>query len=179
MRTLVPALLVAFFASLWALTSSSESRTALWTCELDAFVVSDASQKIKRRPELDGRGLVSCRNVNGFDLRLPVEAKVKVSRGSPAIPPEQMKLTIDSVPFVVGRDLDQLYDFYTRQTELGNGGAATAGTVAGFVSGITLVGERAGLLLPVRVALPPESAGAGLHVEDLRLDFDSSAPDIN
>lgn len=171
MRAIVPALLVAFLVSLWTLTTTSESRTTYWTCELDAFVVGEATQRIEKRPELDGRGLVTCRNVGGFDFSVPVEAKVRVSREASAMPPEQMKLTIDSSPFVVGHDLNQLYDLYSRQADL-------EGVSGGDGADLTMIGKRSGLLLPVRIALPAEAAGTDLNVEDLQLEYDSSAPDL-
>lgn len=168
MKEFLPATILLFVISLWTLTGVSESRSSLWTCSLSAYVVGDAAQQLRTKVDLDGRGLVTCRNVSGFDLDIPVTARLALQRVSPLVPPDQLRLTVTSGPFIVAGDINHLYDNFVRRTELRRASLSSE-------LEITLIGQEDGVLMPAKIPLPPELA-VGTSIESLALDFDSSAP---
>ncbi len=168
MKAFLPATILLFVISLWTLSSVSESRSAIWTCGLSAYVVGDPAQQLRTKVNLDGRGLVTCRNVSGFDLDIPVTARLVLQRASPLVPPDQLRLTVTSGPFIVAGDINHLYDNFVRRTELRRASLSPE-------LEITLIGQEDGVLMPAKVPLPPELA-IGASIDSLAIDFDSSAP---
>lgn len=167
----------------------SERRTSQLICGLSLYFSADASERVYtlnqktgvKETRLDGRGLLRCRNDQGFTAEYAILADLDVG-----LPPQvsgvvpQFSLAAESSAFVVPREVPQIEDTYAAREEFsavltsrlsGGQGNLDAKTSALFRGG------KHDVVLDV--AFISRGQGLeGLRALSLNLRFDDSAPDL-
>lgn len=168
--------------------SFSEKRSSELVCTMSLFFSVDPDERLlsghtaaNASTKLDGRGLMSCKNDQGFTSELPILADLEADlpsslrvvntiNGEDTVPTE-VSFSANSSPFVIQREVNQIYDVYSVRTfswdkAPANGEAA-----------LTFRGNRNDLVIGVKIASRSSNLN-GLKVKSLRLSFDDQAPDL-
>ncbi len=161
-----------------------QTRTDELVCNLSLFfsVDPDDGLKAKNVTHLDGRGLLSCKNGQGFATELPVLADLEaampnVTRAPASVPLEapkttEISLSGNTTPFVISREVNQIYDVYTaRQFSWEKSQPAAEPTM-------TFRGKRNDLVIAMKLTSKTSNL-AGFDIKSLKLSFDDQAPDLD
>jgi hypothetical protein len=159
-----------------SLGGGTQERVSELVCSMSAFFTINPEEVFRSRAHiLDGRGLIVCKNDQGFTTELPVmlEADLLVpdwptSHGDVAI-------SLNTSPFVVPRETSQLQDVYlTKQfaTFGETGGSDTHAEPQTLMRGL-----RHDLLIELKLTSKTSSI-AGVRLTNLRLKIDDDAPDL-
>ena len=174
-----------------ATLGTDDRRSSELVCTMSLFFSMDrdktvsaqlASQKISTVAELDGRGLLSCKNDQGFTTETPVLADLEADLPVLAnlsdadtvtdVPSNEVSFSANTEPFVVPREVNQIYDVYTVR-DFSWEKPASSGAVS-----LTFRGGRNDLVIGMKVN-SRKSNLTGLKVKSLRLSFDDDAPDLD
>ncbi len=150
---------------------SESLRSSIWSCELSALLTTtDPVQISVAYRNLEGRGLIVCRNQQGFSTELAVTAKMKM-KNDPTIkiPTDESYLALSSQNFAVPRDLNHVFDHYQPRiirpdVPPGKEGEVVQGRNYGNLIQLGFTGPR---------AMIKQAANA-----ELQLSYDSSAPNF-
>lgn len=132
-------------------------------CTLSSFLSFDPVARIAPLKSLNGRGLLSCRNENGFKTEYPVLADLNIDMQVPA---SATFYSLDSRPFVVPREIGQIQDVYKSRSS------------GEKIEKEPLLHGRANELVISLKVTSHQASEAPLHITSLRLRFDESAPDL-
>jgi hypothetical protein len=164
--------------------SFSDGRSSELVCSMSLFFSVDPDDSLLQNggaTKLDGRGLMSCKNDQGFTSELPILAdveadlpktlrKVTTASGDNSVPSE-VSFSANSSSFVIPREVNQIYDVYNVRTFSWDKSPGP-----GEVS-LTFRGTRNDLVVGMK--LNSRSANLSeLKVKSLRLSFDDQAPDL-
>jgi hypothetical protein len=157
---------------------SSERRTSQLICTMSLLFSAEPGDRHLKRASLDGRGLLSCQNDQGFATEYPVRADMETSL-PPASKsgPEQLAISADSSAFVIPREVFQLQDTYSVRggivsfaTDIARPGREAKPTVL-------LRGQNHDLVIELGLKGRDQNL-EGLKIMSLKLRFDNTAPDL-
>lgn len=154
-------------------SKATASRTSQFVCTLSAFFSVDSEEIIKGRVTTDGRGLAICRNDQGFTTELPVLADFEATLPESLLRNQvELGISLNTSPFVISRDVNQLQDSYTvrRPPVLGSGDDADDTTVL-------VRGSKHDLFIELKLTSPTARV-SGVKLTGLRLRVDETAPDL-
>ena len=164
--------------------SFSEKRTSELVCSMSLFFSVDPDDRLLHNggtTKLDGRGLMSCKNDQGFTSELPILADLEADlpkslkavnavEGDDTVTTE-VSFSANSSPFVIQREVSQIYDVYNVRTFSWDK-APVGGEVA-----LTFRGNRNDLVVGMKIASRSSNL-TGMKIKSLRLSFDDQAPDL-
>ena len=149
-----------------------QPRTSDLVCSLSAFFSTDPADRFATHVRLDGRGLVSCRNDQGFSSEFPVVVDVEADVPEGLLKkPGEVSFSGNTAPFVVPREAGQLQDEYEIRPYGWNQKMDPTSPE------VLFRGRRHDLVIQMKLT-SQTSALAGLNVTKLRLHFDETAPDL-
>ena len=170
-------------------TSDVEHRTGEMVCNLSLFFSVDPEVRLDHQgglTTLDGRGLMSCKNDQGFTTELPVMADLEAdlpkipSRGPASFTPDtgtadkspnEISFSGNSDRFVIPREVNQIYDVYdVRNFSWDRHESKTEPSVL-------FRGSRNDLVVSLKLNSKTSNL-QGLKVKSMRLSFDDKAPEI-
>lgn len=151
--------------------ANESRRTSELVCDLSAFFSIDAADRMKPTTKLDGRGLMSCQNEQGFTSEVPILADLEVELPKDAAPEGEVSLSGKSSTFVIPRDIAQLQDTYTPH-QITRGPASVADD-----SQVLLRGRHHDLVIEMALTSQAQAAQK-IHVKSMHLRFDDAAPDL-
>jgi hypothetical protein len=164
--------------------SSLERRASTLTCELSAFFSMDPAEQVGVEVTLDGRGLMTCRNDQGFSTEFPVMADLGVLVPKGTVQTSEFTLSANSESFIIPQDISQLQDTYSIHSATAeNADRATpthlslAPGAAAFNQPLRLDGKNHELVIELRLTTRSQPI-SGLRVTTLNIRFDDSAPDL-
>jgi hypothetical protein len=155
-------------------TLGSTKETAL-ICTLSAFFSTDLSPHLhskskNERLRLEGRGLISCKNDQGFSTELPVLADLEAKFPEPPALESEFSFSGNSSPFVVSGDINKVHDRYHAQSRSWLKKNPTT-------PALLFRGMRHDLVMEMTLTSPLPGLSR-LEVTGMRLHFDDSAPDL-
>lgn len=172
-------------------STSDDRRSSQLVCTMSLFFSMDREDRFdarlvsKQNPhvaELDGRGLLSCKNDQGFTTETPVLADLEAdlppltrtpaSESFAATAPGEISFSANTDPFVVPREVNQIYDVYNVREFSWQKPAASSGV------SLTFRGGRNDLVIGMKMNSRTSNL-TGLKIKSLRLSFDDDAPDLN
>jgi hypothetical protein len=146
------------------------ARASTWVCEMNVDFPMNESDRNEKYSKINGRGIVSCHNDEGFSTEVPVVAELhwRLNSTNPSLSSEPA-VRVKTKPFVIGRDPDQIYDQYL--VHMNNGPSAAQDGQ----STLLLKGRKNQLIMALTFAGSAEQLKA-LQVSDMQLSFDDHAP---
>ncbi len=143
-----------------------------WTCNLSLFFSMEQNEQAALQPEAEGRGLLNCKNREGFQTDYPVIAEMKVEQTAElqAVLHQavQNELTISMVSgqFSITREIMDVQDSYISKKLTSN-----------VQNDLLMLGEHSQVAFNLAVTSrnrPISSIG----VKSMKLHFDNEAPEI-
>jgi hypothetical protein len=174
---MIPAVLAAVLLSVGAARTAegqarnvdTERKPSQLVCSLSLFLSFQSADVIGNTVHIEGRGLTSCRNDQGFTTEAPVFADVDAKLIGPAAAGETA-FSMNSSAFVIPRELNQITDIYeTRDFSWSSANKETPT--------ILFRGRQHDLVLEAKLASVTTSIRQ-LQIESMRIRFDESAPDL-
>jgi hypothetical protein len=153
-----------------ALGAAVERGTTDLVCSMSTFFSFDGSDNIGDILRTEGRGLVNCRNDQGFSTEIPVYADLEARVVSAMSNKGELSFSGNSSAFVIPREVGQIQDRYEVRPFSWNDPAAQNPTVL-------FRGLRHDLVIEMKLS---SSTQALQHIEvtALRLRIDDTAPDF-
>jgi hypothetical protein len=176
---LLPAsLLLTALIPLFAATSQGQNSEAdrndrgpkQLVCSLSLFLSFDSNDVIGNVAHIEGRGLTTCRNAQGFTTDAPVFADIDATVKG-VVPSGESSFSINASTFVIPREIGQINDvFDTRDFSWTDRTKADP----------TLVfrGRRNDLVLETKLTSATTQLSQ-IEIQSMRLRFDESAPDFD
>jgi hypothetical protein len=156
-------------------TSSYEDRrVSSLICTMSSFFSIDPDEIVDSKAIFDGRGLLSCRNDQGFTTELPVLVDVSAEFVGSQRAQGEIAVSGNSSPFVIPRDVNQLQDAYVVRTPPV---ATVAATNEASDASLLLRGLRNDLVMELKLNSQASDLKS-LKITSLRLRFDETAPDF-
>jgi hypothetical protein len=153
------------------------TKEAALICTLSAFFSTDLSAHVHSRAKakeerirLEGRGLISCKNDQGFSTELPVLVDLDAKFPEPPALESEFSFSGNTSPFVVSGDINKVHDRYHSQT---HSWLKKSPTTPAFL----FRGMRHDLVMEMTLTSPLPGLSK-LEATGLRLHFDDSAPDL-
>ncbi|MEK7358155.1 MAG: hypothetical protein AAB250_17040 [Bdellovibrionota bacterium] len=150
-------------------TETNESKALV--CTASFFFSFDRFEVIGDTARVNGRGLLSCKNDEGFSLEEPVigDLEVKVKGG---LPEGEIALSGNTSTFVIPREPTQLQDLYRTRD------FAWTAKSAGGEQRLVFRGVTNDLVIDMRLT-SNNAPNVEFEVETLRLRYDDAAPNLN
>ncbi len=155
-------------------SSYDDRRVSSLICTMSSFFSIDPDEIVDSKATFDGRGLLSCRNDQGFTTELPVLVDVSAEFVGSQRAQGEIAVSGNSSPFVIPRDVNQLQDAYVIRSPAVTTVAAT--NEANDAS-LLLRGLRNDLVMELKLNSQASDLKA-LKITSLRLRFDETAPDF-
>jgi len=143
-----------------------------WTCKLSLFFSMERNERAALVPEAEGRGLVSCKNIEGFQTDYPLLAEMKIQR-TPELQAtlaqaseNEFTISMNSSSFSITRELTDIQDKYEPKT-----------ISSSTQNDLLLLGEHTQVAINLSIASRNRPLRE-LVVKSLNLHFDNEAPEI-
>lgn len=151
--------------------STLRSQSSLM-CTISAFFSTQPENRMGLASRIDGRGLLSCRNDQGFQTEAPVQLDLEAAWPSDLQSGGEIAFSGNTSVFVVPREISQIQDHYTvREFERDAKPSSS-------VPAVLFKGRRHDVVIEMR--LTSQTARLNdVRVKALGLRFDESAPDLN
>ncbi len=172
----------AFFALIALMLGASTARTETnvqvnqsteraLVCTLSSFFSFDRDDLVGDTVRIGGRGLLECRNDEGFSMEEPIVADL-VAKVRGELPEGEIALSGNSSAFVIPRDQGQLQDLY-RSRDFG-----WTAKMNDKERKLVFRGVANDLVIELNLT-SINSPLVELEVESLRLRYDDTAPDLD
>jgi len=143
-----------------------------WMCTLSLFFSMDHNEQVSLNPEMDGRGLVSCRNNEGFQTDYPVLADMKLEQ-TPDLQrtvtkdlTNEFTVSVNSGSFVITREIADLQDQFEPKSISSSSSP-----------GLLMMGQHNEVAFNINMTSRNRPIRE-LKIKSMNLHFDNSAPDI-
>lgn len=143
-----------------------------WTCRLSLFFSIERNEQAALAPEAEGRGLVSCKNIEGFQTDYPLLAEMKIQR-TPELhamladsAENEFTISMNSSPFSITREMTDIQDKY--DPKLINSSSKNE---------LLILGEHNQVAINLTITSRNRPLRE-LVVKSLHLHFDNEAPEI-
>ena len=151
-------------------------RVSELVCSMSAFFTIDPEEVFRSRVHiLDGRGLINCKNDQGFSTELPVMVEADLTVPETLTSHGDIAISLNTSPFVIPREVSQIQDVYLTKQFASFG--ETGGSEKHPDPQMLVRGLRHDLLIELKLT-SKTSTIAGLKLTNLRLKIDDDAPDL-
>ena len=143
-----------------------------WTCRLSLFFSMERNEQAALAPEAEGRGLMSCKNIEGFQTDYPLLAEMKIQR-TPELQAtlaqsaeNEFTISMNSSPFSITREMTDIQDKYDPKT-----------ISSSAQNDLLILGEHTQVAINLSITSRNRPLRE-LVVKSLNLHFDNEAPEI-
>ncbi|MES2855483.1 MAG: hypothetical protein V4692_06460 [Bdellovibrionota bacterium] len=147
---------------------SNDRQPSQLVCSLSMFFSFDADDVVGNVVHIEGRGLTTCKNDQGFSTEAPVFADLDAKIDGQLIPGETA-FSANASTFVIPREIGQIADVYETRSFSWNENKAEPVAV--------LRGRKHDLVLELKLNSVTSTIEL-LNVEGVRIRFDDTAPDF-
>ncbi len=164
------------FAILAIASSNSEAqspntRTLPLVCTISGLFSFDGATVVNRSVIAEGRGLLSCRNDNGFATDYAIHGQLKMYVPEAVRDKGDIVISAESRAFVIPREIGQIQDFYHVRL------SPHALTANSFEPNLLFRGSRQDLAIEMKLTLH-DPIMSEFDFRGLDLRFDDTAPDF-
>lgn len=159
------------FAARRALGSQIERASSNLTCQMSAFFSFDDSDNVGSILKTEGRGLLSCKNDQGFLTEMPVYADLDARVVQSLANSGELSFSANSSAFVIPREVSQLQDEYAVRPFSWND--PTASTPS-----LLFRGDKHDLVIEMKLNSSTQALSR-IEITKMNLRFDDSAPTLS
>lgn len=154
-----------------ALGSQIDRASTNLTCQLSAFFSFDGSDNIGDILKTEGRGLLNCKNDQGFSTELPVFADLDAKVVATLANSGELSFSANSSAFVIPREVNQLQDHYDVRPFSWNDPASQT-------PALLFRGDKHDLVIEMKMNSSTQALNR-IEITGLTLRFDDSAPTLS
>ncbi len=154
-----------------ALGSRVERGSTDLTCQLSSFFSFDGSDNVGATLRTEGRGLLTCKNDQGFTTELPVFADLEARVTQNIANSGELSFSANSSAFIIPREVSQLQDRYDVRPFSWNDPASSN-------PALLFRGDKHDLVIEMKLTSSTQALNR-IEITRLNLRFDDSAPTLS
>lgn len=136
-------------------------------CTISTFFSIDANEQVSGTMHIDGRGLASCKNAQGFTTEVPVFADLTVRAVGNWANAGELSFSANSSAFVIPREIGQIQDKYVLKPLSGNNSKT-----------LLFEGSSHDLVIEEKLTTATDALQK-IEITGMSLRFDESAPTLD
>jgi hypothetical protein len=140
-------------------------------CNVSAFYSIDANEQVSDVIRIEGRGLATCKNDQGFATDVPVSTSMTARAVGNWANAGELSFSANSSSFVVPRELAQMQDSYSIKPYASDLNDK-------FTPTVLFGGEQHGLIIEMKFSSATQ-AFQRISIQSMTIHFDESAPTLD
>jgi len=155
-----------------SMNDSSRAKTSHeMICTISAFFSIDSNEQIASSIRIEGRGLATCKNDQGFSTDVPVSAVVNAKAMGSWSNAGELSFSGNSASFVIPREIGQLQDTYSIKSFASDLNDKTSPT-------LLFEGAQHDLMIEMKLSSTTH-AFEKIEITGMNLHFDEAAPTLD
>ena len=150
--------------------TANNRSTAQMICTVSSFFSIDSNEQVNGTIHIEGRGLASCKNDQGFTTEVPVFADLEAKAVGNWANAGELSFSANSSSFIIPREIGQIQDRYTVKTFASDLADKTNPTVL-------FQGAQHDLVIDMKLSSATD-AFQKIEMTGLTLRFDENAPTL-
>ena len=140
-------------------------------CNISAFYSIDANAQVSDALQIEGRGLATCKNEQGFSTESPISVVISARALGSLTNAGELSLSGNSSSFVIGRELSQMQDRYELKPFASDFNDKSSPT-------LLFVGQEHQVIIEMHFTSATQAVRK-LEIVSMAIHFDETAPTLD